>query len=451
MTSTNNGQRCRFAPSPTGYLHVGSARTALFNWLFARATGGTFVLRVEDTDSERNRPELIEAIFDELHWLGIDWDEGPYYQSERRERHQSVVSSLVAQGRAYLVDSDNTPIDSVEMLDGHAVRYSCPAGRTVRFQDAVRGDVQFSTDDLEDFVIWRSNGSPTFLLANAVDDADMGITHAIRGEDLLSTTPKVQLLLDELGAEPPVYAHLPLLVNERRKKLSKRRDDVSIADYRARGYLPEAMVNYLALLGWGPDDDIEIRPLDEIIAKFNLGSVSKSPAFFDGAKLDHFNATYIQALSVDEYVALVLPSLREDPRWPADAVDESVVRRFAGEVQQRVSTIAASGDWYEWLFAEVAIFDEKAFTKSLVNSDKGLAVIDGVAEAFTDCDWEAETLARVVRRVGDDLDVRSAVPVRVAITGRSSGIPLYEPLQMMGREYALERLGVARERVEASR
>ena len=175
--------RCRFAPSPTGFLHVGSARTALFNWLFARSTGGTFVLRIEDTDVDRNRPELIDVIFDELRWLGIDWDEGPYFQSERRGRHRSVVEQLLADDRAYQVDAENAVVDADELIDGNAVRYRTPKGETVAFTDSVRGEVSFDTDDLEDFVIWRSNGSPTFLLANAVDDADMGITHAIRGED----------------------------------------------------------------------------------------------------------------------------------------------------------------------------------------------------------------------------------------------------------------------------
>ena len=242
--------RVRFAPSPTGFLHVGSARTALFNWLYARSTGGTFVLRVEDTDAERNRPELVSNLLAELEWLGLDWDEGPYHQSERRERHREVVEGLLGRGQAYLCDADNREVDGSSVTDGLAVRFRMPVGQRVGFDDIVRGEVSFATDDLEDFVIWRSNGSPMFLLANAVDDADMRITHAIRGEDLLSGVPKVLLLLDAMGAPHPTYAHLPLLVNEQRKKLSKRRDDVSIADYRERGYLAEGMVNYLALLGW---------------------------------------------------------------------------------------------------------------------------------------------------------------------------------------------------------
>jgi len=450
---TNPDIRCRFAPSPTGYLHVGSARTALFNWLFARSVGGTFVLRIEDTDGDRNRPELIDVIFDELRWLGIDWDEGPSFQSESRDRHRQVVSDLLASGHAYLserVDEQNTVVDGAELVDGLAVRYRVPSDRQVVFTDAVRGDVSFETNDLEDFVIWRSNGTPTFLLANAVDDADMGITHAIRGEDLLSTTPKVQLLMEEIGATPPIYAHLPLLVNEQRKKLSKRRDDVSIADYRTRGYLPEAMVNYLALLGWGPDDDIEIRPVTEIIDKFDLGRVNKAAAFFDLKKLDHFNSTYIQNLATSDFVEQAVPYLRSDERWAPDAVDVALVTEFAGDVQQRVATLSEVPQWYDWLFLDTIEIEEKAMNKGLRKAKRADEVLDGVVAAFADCVWEEDVLNETVRAVGDTLGVKSAVPVRVAVTGKMGGIPLYGPLVRLGREKTIERLRNARGQLERS-
>ena len=237
--------------------------------------------------------------------LPIYWDEGPYFQSERRDRHREVVEDLLGSGRAYLCDAENREVDGSTMVDGLAVRFRMPVGATMAFDDIVRGEVSFATDDLEDFVIWRSNGSPMFLLANAVDDADMGITHAIRGEDLLSGVPKVLLLLDAMGAPRPIYAHLPLLVNEQRKKLSKRRDDVSIGDYRERGYLPEAMVNYLALLGWGPPDEVEIRPLSEIVDLFRIQDVNKAAAFFDLKKLEHVNSTHLRALDRDDWLLLL--------------------------------------------------------------------------------------------------------------------------------------------------
>lgn len=441
--------RCRFAPSPTGYLHVGGARTALFNWLFARSVGGTFVLRIEDTAGDRNRPEVIDVIFDDLTWLGIDWDEGPYFQTDRRDRHRQAVADMLAAGRAYLVDADNELVEGDTLIDAHAVRYRVPPGRSVAFTDAVRGEVSFETDDLEDFVIWRANGSPTFLLANAVDDAEMGITHAIRGEDLLNTTPKVQLLLEEIGATPPMYGHLPLLVNEQRKKLSKRRDDVAIGDYRERGYLADAMVNYLALLGWGPDDDVEIRPISEIVDKFDLGRVSKAPAFFDIAKLDHFSSTYMQQLDVTDFVAQVLPYLTADERWEDRRVDAEIVAEFAPDVQQRISTLSEAGDWYDWLLVDEVVIDDKAFTKGLVKAKQAAEVLTGVLDAFGDCTWEADVLGDVVRSVGDDLGVKSAVPVRVAVTGNLGGIPLYGPLVRLGREVAIARLESARARLRS--
>jgi glutamyl-tRNA synthetase len=410
-------------------------------------------LRIEDTDGDRNRPELIDVIFDELRWLGIDWDEGPSFQSESRDRHRQVVSDLLASGHAYLserVDEQNTVVDGAELVDGLAVRYRVPSDRQVVFTDAVRGDVSFETNDLEDFVIWRSNGTPTFLLANAVDDADMGITHAIRGEDLLSTTPKVQLLMEEIGATPPIYAHLPLLVNEQRKKLSKRRDDVSIADYRTRGYLPEAMVNYLALLGWGPDDDIEIRPVTEIIDKFDLGRVNKAAAFFDLKKLDHFNSTYIQNLATSDFVEQAVPYLRSDERWAPDAVDVALVAEFAGDVQQRVATLSEVPQWYDWLFLDTIEIEEKAMNKGLRKAKQADEVLDGVVAAFADCVWEEDVLNETVRAVGDTLGVKSAVPVRVAVTGKMGGIPLYGPLVRLGREKTIERLRNARGQLERS-
>lgn len=446
MTTQKPGAnwRCRFAPSPTGYLHVGSARTALFNWLFARATGATYLLRIEDTDEQRNRRDIIDVIFEELEWLGIDWDEGPVYQSDLVGRHREFVNSLLAKGRAYCVDADNNRVESDEILANHAVRYSVEGGQSVQFRDAVRGDVSFETDDLEDFVIWRSNDSSTFLLANAVDDADMDITHVIRGEDLLSSTPKVQLLLNEMGATPPTYAHLPLLVNEKRQKLSKRRDDVSVGDYRRRGYLPEAMVNYLALLGWGPDDDIEIRPISEIVERFSIDRVSKAPAFFDINKLNHFNSTYIQALDTPDFVSAVMPYLKDDQRWAPEKLDESIVSENATEVAKRIECLSESVDFLDWLFLDEIEMEEEAFKKGLVKANSALEVLDGVIEAFQTCDWQPDVLNKTVRAVGDDLGVRSAVPVRVAVTGKLGGVPLYGALARLSRETAIERLRKAR-------
>ncbi len=331
--------RVRFAPSPTGYLHIGGARTALFNWLFARHTGGQMLLRIEDTDAERSQPELIEAIFTALDWLGIDFDGEPVHQSDRLADHIAAAERLLAEGKAYRCDCTQDAVKArheqaggppgydgfcrdrdVQPGPGVVVRFRTPDEGTTSFTDLVRGEVSFENANLEDFVIVRSSGLPMFLVANAVDDAAMGITHIVRGEDLINVTPKVLLLRQALGIDDvPVFAHLPLIVNEQRKKLSKRRDDVSVGDYIDRGYLPEAMVNYLATLGWGAPDGVEIRPLAEIIELFRLEDVNASSAFFDLKKLAHFNGEYIRALPVDDFIERAQPWLHgPDAPWAAN-------------------------------------------------------------------------------------------------------------------------------------
>ena len=443
--------RVRFAPSPTGFLHVGSARTALFNWLFARSTGGTYVLRVEDTDAERNRPELTESLLAELEWLGLDWDEGPLYQSERRDRHREVVEGLLGSGLAYLCDADNTEVEGSSITEGLAVRFRMPAGRSVEFEDVVRGAVSFSTDDLEDFVIWRSNGSPMFLLANAVDDADMGITHAIRGEDLLSGVPKVLLLLDAMGAPHPTYAHLPLLVNEQRKKLSKRRDDVSIADYRERGYLAEAMVNYLALLGWGPPDDLEIRPLSEIVDVFRIEDVNKAAAFFDLKKLEHINATYLRALPKAEFVERVDPWIGEAAPWAAEMFDKVLFENMVDLIQEKLRTFSDTPRFVDFLFLDDPVDDADSWDKAMVKGKFAAEILDGAASAFADCEWSPEVLKEAVLDVGEAIGLKlgkAQAPLRVAVTGRTVGPPLFETMaEFMQRAEVLRRITRARARL----
>jgi|TARA_B100000959_G_scaffold98834_1_gene104523 glutamyl-tRNA synthetase len=430
---------------------VGSARTALFNWLFARSTGGTYVLRVEDTDAERNRPELTESLLAELEWLGLDWDEGPLYQSERRDRHREVVEGLLGSGLAYLCDADNTEVEGSSITEGLAVRFRMPAGRSVEFEDVVRGAVSFSTDDLEDFVIWRSNGSPMFLLANAVDDADMGITHAIRGEDLLSGVPKVLLLLDAMGAPHPTYAHLPLLVNEQRKKLSKRRDDVSIADYRERGYLAEAMVNYLALLGWGPPDDLEIRPLSEIVDVFRIEDVNKAAAFFDLKKLEHINATYLRALPKAEFVERVDPWIGEAAPWAAETFDKVLFENMVDLIQEKLRTFSDTPRFVDFLFLDDPVDDADSWDKAMVKGKFAAEILDGAASAFADCEWSPEVLKEAVLDVGEAIGLKlgkAQAPLRVAVTGRTVGPPLFETMaEFMQRAEVLRRITRARARL----
>ena len=444
--------RVRFAPSPTGFLHVGSARTALFNWLHARSTGGTYVLRIEDTDAERNRPEMTSGLLSELEWLGLDWDEGPFYQSQRIERHREVVQDLLDREVAYLCDADNEVVKGNQIKDGLAVRFRMPKNEVIKFEDVVRGSVSFSTDDLEDFVIWRSNGTPMFLLANAVDDADMGITHAIRGEDLLSGVPKVILLLQAMAAPQPTYAHLPLLVNEQRKKLSKRRDDVSIADYRDRGYLPEAMVNYLSLLGWGPPDDIEVRPLKEIVNLFAIEDVNKAAAFFDLKKLEFVNASHLRELEKNDFIERAKPWVQgEEVPWPSENFDEDRYLTMVDLVQEKLRTLSDLPRFVDFIFLDEPVDDSESWQKAMVKAPFALEVLDGTFTALTDCNWETEAIKNAVTEVGENLGIKlgkTQAPVRVAVTGRTVGPPLFETMALcMDREVVLERISRARSRL----
>ncbi len=444
--------RVRFAPSPTGFLHVGSARTALFNWLHARSTGGTYVLRIEDTDEERNRPEMTSGLLSELEWLGLDWDEGPFYQSEQKERHREVVQDLLDRELAYLCDSDNEPVKGNKIQDGLAVRFRMPKNEVIEFEDVVRGFVSFATDDLEDFVIWRSNGTPMFLLANAVDDADMGITHAIRGEDLLSGVPKVLLLLQAMDAPQPTYAHLPLLVNEQRKKLSKRRDDVSIADYRDRGYLPEAMVNYLSLLGWGPPDDIEVRPLEEIVDLFAIEDVNKAAAFFDLKKLEFVNATHLRELKKNDFIERAKPWVEGNTvPWSPDKFDEDRYLIMVDLVQEKLRTLSDLPRFIDFIFLNEPVEDPDSWHKAMVKAPFASEILEGTLTALTDCKWETETIKEVVTQVGENLGIKlgkTQAPIRVAVTGRTVGPPLFETMALcMDREEVLNRISRARSRL----
>ncbi len=467
--------RVRFAPAPTGFLHVGSARTALFNWLFARHHGGEMVLRVEDTDAALKTQEYVDAIIEPLQWLGLDWDAGPYFQSERGEAHAAAIEQLLAGGAAYFCDLTRDEIEQRceaaglpvgyhgwsrdrDVADGPGVvvRFRCPDDGTTVVDDTVRGQVSFPNESLEDFVIRRGDGSPTFHLANAVDDHDMGISHVIRGEDLLNTTPRVQLIWQALGyGAPPVYAHLPLLVNAKRQKLSKRRDDVSLDSYRRSGYLPGAMVNYLALLGWGPPDEVEIRPLDEIVALFDLDAVKPAAAFFDPARLDHINSAYIKSLTPEQFADAAEPFLTgTDAPWPPERYNRGVVSALAGEIQQRIAHLDEVAGWVDWILRPEVTYDEKAWRKSIVKGRAAADVLKAVEARLADDDFSsAERLEAIVMGVGDELTesigqrVRSQPPVRVALTGRGAGLPLWEPMRLLGRDTVLARLRAARARL----
>jgi glutamyl-tRNA synthetase len=465
------GPRFRFAPSPTGFFHVGGARTALWNWALAHSQGGTFVLRIEDTDEARNQPEWTQGIIDALAWIGIDADdphfEGPYFQSHYADQHVAAAQRLFQQGNAYYCDMTAADIEArnkaegnqgyqgwsrdrgLEPGPGRVLRFRVPEGTTV-VHDLVRGEVSFDNSLIEDFVLLRGNGSPMFLLANVVDDMTMRISHVVRAEEHLPNTPKQQLIWQALGHEPPVWAHVPVLVNESRKKLSKRRDKVALEMYRDEGYLADAMVNYLMTLGWAPKGE-EIQPWEGMQADFRLEDVNHSPAFFDLKKLNAFNAEYIRRLAPDAFLdASRRWLLADDAPFPADRFDEAVFLAMAPDVQQRSATLADAAGVVDFVFLPDPVFDEEAWAKAIA-APNAVGVLRGTIAAFDALDtWTADALKAAFDAVAESFELKpgkAQAPVRIAITGRTSGPPLYLPLEILGRDEVLRRLRAAEARI----
>jgi glutamyl-tRNA synthetase len=462
--------RVRFAPSPTGFLHVGSARAALFNWLFARQTNGVFILRIEDTDAERNREEWVDGILSSLAWLAMEPDEGPYRQSERAGRSAEAVAVLWEAGAIYACDCSREVIDArtkanaTPGYDGFcrdrgldrtagALRFRVPSEGTVVVHDMIRGDVVFQCSSIEDFVVVKSSGDPLFVLANVVDDIDMRISHVIRGEDLLPSTPKGLLIWAALnqagaGADLPMYAHLPLLVNAKGQKLSKRRDTVAVETYRAEGYLADAMRNYLALLGWSPPDGAEILSVQSLIEQFRLENVNHSPAFFDVEKLTWMNGEYIRALSVDDFIEAARP-WTEPPAapWPAERFDEKIFRRMAPLVQERVKVLGEIPAMVDFLFVEAPAVDESTWA-GLVADEQAPAILQGALDAYRECEWSAEVLHQVTLALAESVGRKlgkAQAPIRVAVTGRKVGPPLFESMEVLGRDTVRARLAATAE------
>jgi glutamyl-tRNA synthetase len=462
--------RLRFAPSPTGFFHVGGARTALYNWVLAKRLGGTFVLRIEDTDEARNRPEWTQGIIDALAWLEISAAdpafEGPYFQSEHRDAHIAAANRLYEAGDAYYCDLTSEHIAARAVgkakpgYDGHSrdrglgpgagrvLRFRVPAGKTV-VDDIVRGRVEFDNDTIEDFVLLRSNGSPMFLLANVVDDVDERVNLVIRAEEHLPNTPKQQMLWDALGVPPPRWAHVPVLVNEQRKKLSKRRDKVALEQYRDEGYVMEAMRNYLMTLGWAPAGDQEIVPWADIESEFRLENVNKSPAFFDLKKLAAFNGEYIRMMSVESFAAATRPWI---DRWVAEHpeahFDEAVFAVIAPLAQTRVVTLADVPALVDFLFLPAPVIDQTSWDKTM--KPPAPALLDDIINAFVDVPWIHDVLKDTVEMIGAQYDMKlgkAQAPVRVAVTGRTVGPPLFESLELLGRDETLRRLRASVERI----
>ncbi|MEU6074761.1 glutamate--tRNA ligase [Micromonospora sp. NPDC047074] len=463
----------RFAPSPTGMFHVGGARSALQNWIYAKQQGGVFVLRIEDTDAARNKPEWTEGILSALDWIGIERGsyEGPYFQSEYAGEHRAAAARLHESGRAYYCDCTREAVQArtgsqYQGYDGFCRDRGLPAGegRALRFRtpdegetvvvDLIRGEPTFENKLIEDFVIARGDGSPVFLLANVVDDMTMGITHVVRAEEHLPNTPKQQLLWDALGVKPPIWAHVPVVVNEKRQKLSKRRDKVALEAFRDEGYLASAMRNYLMLLGWAPSGDREIVGWSVIEQEYRLEEVNPSPAFFDEKKLRAFNGEYIRALGVEEFVEACRPWLVgtgtiAPPPWQPDEFDADAFAAVAPLAQTRIAVLSEIVPNVDFLFLAAPLVDEAAWAKAMKEGSAEL--LDAATAAFEALEsWDAETLKSTLEAVGAERGLKlgkAQAPVRVAVTGRTVGLPLFESLEVLGRERTLSRLRAARVRL----
>jgi len=431
--------RVRFAPSPTGYLHVGGARTALFNWLFARRHGGTFVLRIEDTDAERSSWEMVTGIVDGLRWLGLDWDEGPdvggphapYFQSQRLEKYRERAQALVNQEKAY--------------ADEGAIRFKVPPGQT-RFTDLVHGPIAFENEHIENFVILRSDGHPTYHLSVVVDDIDMAITHVVRGDDHISNTPKQVLLYDAFGSAPPEFAHVPLIMGPDKKRLSKRHGATSVMEYERLGYLPEAMVNFLALLGWSPGGDREVLARDELIALFRLEGISGGNAVFNIEKLDWFNQQHIARMAGDELRARITPLLQAAGMWRDTLVasESEWMLRVLELLKPRARSLEHLVDELRpFLAADDAVaIDEAAATKHLTAQIQ--PTMRALAEALRRAQpLDAASAEQLVRSTAEGAGVKAAALIhatRVAVTGRSVSAGLFEVLALLGSDRVTRRL-----------
>lgn len=432
-------------------FHVGGARSALQNWIFAKQHRGVFILRIEDTDTARNRPEWTEGILDALDWIGIKRGtyEGPLFQSAYAAEQAKAIQQLIDAKRAYYctctreevverTGNKHTGYDGFcrdRGLSTGALRFRTPDEGTTTVVDLIRGTPTFENRLIEDFVIARADGSAVFLLANVVDDITMGITHVIRAEEHLPNTPKQQMLWDALGHKPPVWAHVPVVVNEKRQKLSKRRDKVALEMYRDEGYLADAMRNYLMLLGWAPSGDREIVPWSVIEEEFRLEDVNPSPAFFDEKKLRAFNGEYIRALPVEEFINACEPWL-----WTIPGYNRDVFAKVAELAQTRIAVLSEIVPNVDFLFLDEPAHDEAAWEKA----KKDAAILPSVIEAFEGLStWDAETLKNTLVAVGEAHELKlgkAQAPVRVAITGRSVGLPLFESLEVLGRNETLKRL-----------
>ncbi|MDZ7265514.1 MAG: glutamate--tRNA ligase [candidate division KSB1 bacterium] len=466
--------RVRFAPSPTGYLHIGGARTAIFNWLFARHYGGKFLLRIEDTDVARSEAKMVQAIYDGLEWLGLNWDEPPIFQSQRLERYRQIAQQMIQRGQAYYCYCDQQRLASRKELgekderayryDGHCrylsegerqrlereqvprvIRLKVDPGKT-HFIDEVHGSLTIDHDTLDDFIMLRSDGMPTYNFAVVVDDHDMAISHVIRGDDHLSNTPKQILLYQALGWPMPKFAHVPLILGPDKKRLSKRHGATSISEYATAGYLPEAMVNFLALLGWSPGDDREIMSIQELAQSFRLDGISKKSAVFDETKLIWMNGEYISRLSTGELLQRVLPILREHHLVAEDELGLDYIGKALTLLQPKIRKLIDFAVLGYYFFKDPQEYDADAIKKywqdeSAVDRLKRVSDRAGDLDEFT-----AEKIEIAIRNLAEEMEISAAKlihPTRLALTGFGVSPGLFELMAVLGKAVVLRRINNA--------
>jgi glutamyl-tRNA synthetase len=445
--------RVRFAPSPTGALHIGGARTALYNWLLARGSGGRFLLRIEDTDRERSTPENVEQIFDALRWLELDWDEEPVFQSERGERHAEVVQKLVDEGLAYRSTAGQDQIKAWHEQHGNrgfrgedegegAVRLRVADEGAIVVRDVIRGESTFENSLQDDLVIARADGTPLYHLAVVVDDLDMGITHVVRGADHYSNTAKQLLILDAMGEAPPLYAHVPLLHGPDGKKLSKRHGAASVQELRERGYLPEAVRNYVALLGWGTEESQEFFTTEELQREFSLERVSRSPAVFDEQKLRHINGRYLRELELDDLTARL-----------EDLTGREGLRDAAAISQEKISTLADFWPLAGFFFDGPA--DDPKAREKILGAPEALERLAQAREALAAVaePWTEEGLETALQRVLEATGAKPRLlyqPIRVAVAGGTVSPGIFETLRLLGKGESLARIDAVLNRMSTA-
>ena len=420
--------KVRFAPSPTGFLHLGSARTALFNWLYARKVEGQFVLRIEDTDKTRSEKRFLDEILEDMKWLGIDWDTELVYQSDRFDLYREKAEKILEDGKAY--------------KEGDAIIFKVENGRTLELNDLIHGKITFSTDEIKDQVMIKSDGSPAYNFCCVVDDVDMGITHIIRGDDHISNTPKQMLFYEALGATPPEFGHMPLMMGADGAKLSKRHGGVSVEEYKNEGFLPEALVNYLLLLGWSPGEDREIISVDETVKSFKIEDMSDVQSKFDVQKLRWMNSEYIMAMETGKLLPLIKPYI-ESAGIDLSKVSDEKFSKLIDLYKMRIKTLSEFPGMTDWFFKNDFEIDEKGKRKYLENAENKESLklfVEGLKDLE---DFSHEKTEEVCRSIAEEKTLKPAQlihPTRMAISGKTGGAGLFEIMELLGKDKVLERM-----------